>query len=318
MSSPDTAPGSGSTRWERYWFTPVPPHVFALLRILLAAVALLSLAGQTPVDTFWALDGLSPVPSNPNGPRAWLLARGLGAAAGWVFFGYSVVATVAMLVGFRSDAAVLATFLGLWLQTFWNRFPLSSAHQVALSLLFCLIWTETGRVWSLDARRRSSANPSAPPRLPIWPLRLVRAQVAIVYFSSALWKLLYPAWRDGTAVYWALNINVFHRFPWPLPVQFEPLLAILTWGTLLFEFFFPLLVWFRATRGPTLLVGIGLHLGLWMTLEIGPFSWVMMASYVAFLDPDRVAGLRWPTIQSSLVTALTKASKSLRSEPKLR
>jgi len=287
-----------SGRWEAYWFELVPPHVFALLRILFAAVALLSLAGLTPVEMFWSLDGLSPLPSNPSGPRAWLMARGLSAAAGWAFFGYSAVAASAMLVGLRSDAAVLCTFLGLSLQTYWNRLPLSSAHQVELVVLFCLIWTETGRVWSLDARRHTRDGAQDATGLPIWPLRLIRAQVALIYLSSALWKLSYPAWRDGTAVYWALNLNGFHRFPWPIPVALEPLLPFFTWGTLLFELLFPVLVWFRATRGPVLVMGLGLHLGLWLTLEIGPFSWVMIASYVAFLDPRRVARLSVTTPSS--------------------
>ncbi len=139
--------------------------------------------------------------------------------------------------------------------------------------------------------------------MPIWPLRLIRCQVSLIYLSSALWKLLYPIWRDGSAVYWALNLNAFHRFPWQLPVAAEPLVVLLTWGTLLFELFFPLLVWFRVTRTPTLLAGLGLHLGLWLTLEIGPFSLVMMASYIAFLDPSRVARIRWLRRQRAVLAA---------------
>lgn len=39
----------------------------------------------------------------------------------------------------------------------------------------------------------------------------------------------------------------------------------------------------RRNRAP--LAGIGLHLGLLITMEIGPFSLVMIASDLAFLDP---------------------------------
>jgi len=275
-------------RWEAYWFIEVPPHSVAALRIVFGAMALVSVAGLTPIDAFWSLDGLSPLPSNPNGPRSWLIDHGLAVWAGRAYFAYSAAAAAAMLVGYRSDLAVLATFLGLSLQTHWNRLPLSSAHQVVLVVLFCLIWTETGRVWSLDARRRSPPD-QGNEGVAIWPLRLIRYQVALIYFSTALWKLLHPAWRDGSAVYWALNLNTFHRFPWTLPVAAEPIVAVLAWGTLLFELCFPALVWFRRTRTPTLILGLGLHLGLWLTLEIGPFSWVMIASYIAFLDPHRVA-----------------------------
>lgn len=290
-SGPAGARTSWLQRWERYWFAEVPPHSVALLRIVFGVMALLGLAGLTPVDTYWSLDGLSPLPS-PGGPRSWIIDHGYAVWTGRAFFVCSALAALAMTVGFRSDLAVLATFLGLGLQLRWNRLPLSSAHQVVLVVLFCLVWTQSGRVWSLDARRRGGGDAAAG-TVPIWPLRLIRCQVSLIYLSSALWKLLYPTWRDGSAVYWALNLNGFHRFPWQLPVAAEPLVVLLTWGTLLFELFFPLLVWFRVTRVPTLLLGLGLHLGLWLTLEIGPFSLVMMASYIAFLDPSRVAQIRW-------------------------
>jgi hypothetical protein len=217
------------------------------------------------------------------------LAHGLGVVAGRLFFAYSALAATAMLLGYRSDLAVLATFLGLWFQTYWNKLPLSSAHQIALVVIFGLLWTETGRAWSVDARRRPRNTWDQVAGVSVWPLRLIRCQVCLVYASSALWKLLYPAWRDGSAVYFAINLNAFHRFPWPLPVAVEPYIPLLTWSTLLFELLFPILVWFRVTRTPTLVAGILLHLGLWITLELGPFSLVIMASYIAFLDPQRVA-----------------------------
>src|SRR6185503_18733280 len=147
------------------------------------------------------------------------------------------------------------SFLGLVAQTHWNSLPLSSAHQVMTVLLFCLIWTETGQVWSLDARGgRTALRP-----LPEWPLWLMRCQVALIYLSSGLYKFAYPGWRDGTAVHWAMNLNAFHRFPWPLPPLLAPMEAFLTWGTLLFELGFWLMVLFRRTRMLALVAGVGLH-----------------------------------------------------------
>ena len=291
MTEPEKRRPTWPERWEAYWFATVPAHAYAALRIALGLTALLSLLGQLPIDMFWSLEGLSPLSSNAAGPRSWLIAQGVADVAGRMFFAYSLVVASAMTLGFRSDLAVLATFLGLWLQTYWNRLPLSSAHQVMLVVLFCLIWAETGRVWSLDARRAGASQYAG--GVPIWPLRLIRWQVSLIYLSSALWKLLYPTWRDGSAVYWALNVNTFHRFPWPLPVAAEPFVVVLTWTTLLFELLFPVLVWFRATRIATLVLGIGLHLGLLIMLELGPFSLVMIACYIAFLDPHQVAESRW-------------------------
>jgi hypothetical protein len=276
----------------------IPPHPYALLRILLGVAGLISLVGLTPVGLFWPLDGLVPVPRQGAGVRSWIAHHGLGTAVGTALFGWLLCAFMAITAGFRSDLAVFLGFVGLVAQAYWNPLPLSSAHQVMTVLLFCLLWAETGRVWSLDARW---LGPALPASQPAWPLRLMQAQVAIVYLSSGLYKLASPVWRDGTAVHWALNLNIFHRMPWPLPAQLAPLEVLLTWGTLAFELSFWLLVLFRRTRPLALVGGIALHAGLFATLELGPFSVVMVASYVCYLDPDRVARLLRPASGPSQV-----------------
>jgi len=275
--------------WIAAWSMDSPPHQFALLRIVLGATGLLGMAGLTPVDMFWPLNGLAPIPS-PGGPRDFLDAHGLGTVTGWLLFSALTAVFAAMTIGYRSNAAVLASFVGLVGQMHWNRLPLSSAHQVLVVLLFCLVWADSSRVWSVDAWLTRSVN-APPARVPSWPLLLMRGQVALIYFSSGLWKISYPMWRDGSAVHWALSLNIFHRLPWPVPVSWSPVVAAITWSTVLFEIFFPLLVLFRATRGPTLVGGILLHLGLLVMLELGPFSYLMMASYLAFVDPDRIPDL---------------------------
>lgn len=266
----------------------IPPHSYALLRIILGVIGLMSMAGLTPVEMYWPLDGLSPL-SSETGIRAWVAERGLGTLAGNALFVGLLVSFSAMIVGYRSDAAVFLSFIGLVAETHWNNLPLSSAHQVMTVLLFCLLWASTGIVWSLDAR---GTVVHSVPSQPAWPLWLMRCQIAIVYLSSGLYKFAYPTWRDGTAVHWALNLNAFHRFPWPLPVQLAPFEAFLTWGTLLFELGFWLAVLFRRTRPWALVAGIGLHAGLLATLELGPFSFLMVASYICYLDPSWASRLR--------------------------
>ena len=273
----------------RAWFTAeIPPYSYALLRIVLGVVGLVSLLGLTPIALYWPLDGLNPIPGEGLGVRSWIAQRGLGAAVGNSLFVWLLCSLSAMTIGFYSDVAVLLSFAGLVAQSHWNGLPLSSAHQVMTVLLFCLIWAETGQVWSLDASRGGEQGVRS---TPAWPLWLMRCQVALIYLSSGLYKFAYPMWRDGTAVHWALNLNSFHRFPWPLPAQLAPLEALMTWGTLFFELSFAILVFFRRTRPIALLGGIALHAGLFAALELGPFSLLMVASYACYLDPARTATL---------------------------
>src|SRR5207244_3229970 len=78
-------------------------------------------------------------------------------------------------------------------------------------------WADSGRVWSLDAYFKRSGN--AAERVAAWPLMLMRCQIGLIYASTALYKLAFPVWRDGSAVHWALSLNTFHRFPWTIPAS---------------------------------------------------------------------------------------------------
>ena len=59
----------------------IPPHSYALLRIVLGVVGVISLIGLTPVGMYWPLDGLAPLPGEGSDVRAWIAARGLDTLA---------------------------------------------------------------------------------------------------------------------------------------------------------------------------------------------------------------------------------------------
>ncbi len=199
-----------------------------------------------------------------------------------------------MTVGFRSREAVLLAFVGSTLHASWNPLPLSAAFQVLRSVLFCLIWADTGRVWSLDAR--GGAASLRPPISPsVVPLRLICVQIALVYLATGLWKLGSPEWQDGTALYYVLATNGFARLPALPGLHFTTLLTLMTHLVLVWELGFAFMVVVPWARALALYLGVALHLGMWLAMDLGPFPWVMLASYVAFIPPPRlVIGLeRW-------------------------
>ena len=120
-----------------------------------------------------------------------------------------------------------------------------------------------------------------------WPLRFLQLEVAIGYVLSGWAKLQGKTWHDGTAVGLALRIEDLQRFAAP-DWLFEQriLLNLLTWGTLAFEVSFLMLVWSRRLRPWVLGVGVLIHLGIDIFLDIGFFSYAMLLAYVAFLPPD--------------------------------
>ena len=62
---------------------------------------------------------------------------------------------------------------------------------------------------------------------------------------------------------------------------------VFTWGTLAVEGAIPLLVWNRRTRPWVLAAGAALHLSIDLTLRTGFFTWIVLASYVSFVPPER-------------------------------
>src|SRR5688572_21207090 len=278
------------SRWDRFWFEPVPSHVYALLRIGFGILGCATLLGLSNLPVFWDLDGLVPDAVGGGGLKTFVRDAGFAGAAGRILFVLYFVALASMTVGFQSEVSVVVAFGMSFLHLSWNPLPLSGADDVTRGVLFCLIWADCGSVWSVDAwrRRRRGEPDTAPPVGAIAPLRLIRFQVALIYLNSGLWKLLSPAWRDGSALYYVLNSNVFHRFPQGLPESLNALATIGTYGTMLWEIAFPFLLMSRPTRRLALGAGVVIHLGIIATIEIGLFSFVMLVSYIAFVDPSKV------------------------------
>jgi hypothetical protein len=139
----------------------------------------------------------------------------------------------------------------------------------------------------VDAWRRPRAALDEKNLQPIWPLRLLQYQVAIMYLSAALWKMGNPDWRGGLALHYVLNTVIYQRMPGAVPAGWFGATVALTYLTLAWELAFPFLIWFRRTRALMLLSGVFLHLGMLVSMEVGAFTPTVLVAYVAFLDPWR-------------------------------
>ena len=293
MSSdePDDTTAGGSTRWTSFWFQEIPPHVYALLRIGLGGVGLVGLLGMADLPAFWWPYGLELVP--PEGFKAVSVELGLGRVVGTLLYAGSIIASLAMVIGYRASVAVPLVFVAGLLHTSWNNLPLGGAAQAHRAFVFCLMWIDTGEVWSLDSwllrREASRPGPTPRPTQPIWPLRLVRFQMALIYLNSGFWKLTTVWWRDGSALYYVMNGNEFPRFDLMIPPRLDWIWTVGSYLTLGWELAFGVLLLHPWSRRAALGFGVLVHLTMWLLLELGTFSFVMLAGYLAFLDPSWVS-----------------------------
>jgi hypothetical protein len=145
---------------------------------------------------------------------------------------------------------------------------------------------------SIDAwLRHRRAGTSGPDYTRAWPVRVLQIQLAVIYLTTGLAKLLGDCkldddglllagtWWEGSSIHFVLNYVIMSRWSFaqfPLPLW---LTAIMSYTSLFFEIFFLLLVLNRRLRPWVLVFGLCFHIGIWLTVEVGWFSFYTMAFY---------------------------------------
>lgn len=157
-------------------------------------------------------------------------------------------------------------------------FPSTSAQYKVCILVFLLLATAPGyfKDKSTGTLRVSAA-----------PLRVLQTVLIIIYFAAGWTK----AFGEGAWLTHAdtlkLTMQGFHRTDlaaWALRQFPDWLWTVLQGGTVLFELGAPLWFVLRVTRPWALLAGIGLHLGIALTMQnVWPFSLQMIAFYPLFI-----------------------------------
>lgn len=276
--------------WQGWWFGPADPRRLAALRIgwgLLCLWAYLPMWGE--VDALLGDPGIYPMDARNQDYEPYRL--GIYANPLWELRDPALVRG-AFAVGLLAMAAVVlglggrAVYALAWLSvvSMLNRTAVwTDGSDVLLRTFgFYMLFMPLNRTWSLDARLRAPAGP-APSS---WPLRLFQLQVCVVYVRTGLVKAFQDQWQEGRSVYHALSTSYFWRFPMD-PVLDSPvvqaLAVVATYGTLVFEVGFPIVVLSRRLRPWWLLAGLCLHVGIAAFLGLGAFSEAMLWTYLAFV-----------------------------------
>ncbi len=176
-----------------------------------------------------------------------------------------------------------------------------------LLLLLCSSCDEALSLKRVLRKRRGVSIPDDGYLGPIRPLtaqRLIQVQVSLVYFYAALHKM--NGWfLSGKGLVDFLSVDLLQGFSGDLlrAVLTEPTLdslvgvtsdpGVMRWIaylTVSAELFLACGLWFRRTRPFAIAIGIGLHASIALFLKSATFSLAMIASYLLFLEPTRVAG----------------------------
>ena len=118
----------------------------------------------------------------------------------------------------------------------------------------------------------------------VWPLRLAQINFIFIYFSAGVAKLFDPVWLDGSALELTLA-HPFLAYPTASWMELSPLfLAGLTYLTTVWQLAFPLALFSRPLRVFFVLSALIFHVFIAITMRVGWFSEIMIASSLLFWD----------------------------------
>jgi hypothetical protein len=278
----------GRGRIRAFWGNPVDVRPLALMRITFGLVLLMATLDIAPVlFDLLSEDGVLPRSAlfgvarldrfsvmDLAGPR-WVSALMLALA---------VLAVLSFTVGFHTRAATIACFVFVTGIHERNLAVFDGADNVIRVVLFWLMFTPAGAHYSVDAVLKSARGEPRARTADPFAVRLLQIQFSWIYFASVLAKLSGTAWPRGTALHYALSLE--HLFTRPLGLMLSRVPHLSTIGTyftlgvegaFLFLVFSPFLQPFA--KALALLLGAGLHLGIALTMNVGSFSYLMIACY---------------------------------------
>ncbi|MCX4240613.1 HTTM domain-containing protein [Paraliomyxa miuraensis] len=239
--------------------------------------------------------------------RHWLvpLLGGRTASTAWTLVGSGLLLATLVVLGLGGRLVILATLQVYYALTTASPVLTGGYDTMITNALWLLLLARSTATLSADCWIRTRRLRSDE-LVPAWPRYLVILQLVVIYTTTGLHKLS-PTWTPGgdcSALYWVFQEPTWRRFDMSWTASAFPLMQLMTAVTWWWEVLAPLLLlvyWARATaeRGGWLrrvlnrhdlrkvwaTIGVGLHLGILVSINVGPFSLISLAFYLCLIPP---------------------------------
>jgi hypothetical protein len=305
-------------QWNHFWFESDGVQQAQLFRFVFGLTLFLLYLARTPdLTLFYSDSGIMKMrffPELLEMPfRYTVLDHFTGTSALWGFHITFLVSLLSMAVGFFPRISALLAF-GLHL-SFLRRnlgivYGVDSLATYFLGYL-CLVpyglkrpflfsfRSQLTQVFSFfriqpKAARKSSGEKSdsrswsylRTTTVGSAAFRLAQIQVCIIYAYSGFHKLRGAEWWQGNAIWDVLANFQIARMDFSWASAFPSVLVAATYITILWEFYFPVLIWVGKCRRTILVLGVMIHLGIGFTMNIPFFGALMICTYTLFLTQD--------------------------------
>ncbi len=166
--------------------------------------------------------------------------------------------------------------------------------------LIFLLFTSSGRFFSLDARRKNKILPLKEWKVSALPIRFIQVQICLVYLISSWNRLDSPEWKEGYALVLALNHGVFTRLNYGDFFNLQKLFSGISVITFYIEWIASGLILYGRYAKYLALILISLHLTLELTTTIQYWQHVMILTLLFFLPDKWILSALKPFIKTKI------------------
>jgi len=305
--------GGAWSRWVAFTGEVERASVMAAFRIAVGALTLATLVHSAlgdVVSTLWIDAGYGGAVALGEGPWLVALFGGPTPAVVWTVFAVACAASILVCVGAGGRVPAMVAAHTSWALTRINGSAGGGYDLLITNALFLIFVSGANRTASVDCRVRTGRWTSDD-LVPAWPRRLLILQLLVMYAATGLQKGS-PVWNPlggYTALYYVLQDPNWRRFDLSWVGGYMPIVRVATAVTWHFELGAPFLfLWYWADRTRArggwlrraltrfdlrkvfVAIGVGLHLGVFVALDVGPFSPLSLAYYLALFSPDEWRG----------------------------
>ncbi len=282
--------------WDRFWFSPVSARSLGWMRVSLGLMLVWWWAWLgTDLELLFWREGVADQVLMDHKRTPWALGwlDGLSLGELRAVWGAGLALMIAYTLGIATPVVRWLVVLAMVSMYHADPWAWNGGDRLIRIWTVILAVTPCGAAVSVDAWWRVRRGLQVPEWVSGHGHRLVQIQLALMYTWTGIAKLGDPLWRDGSAIYWSVLDGSFNR----MPDLLDPILrsglgpwlsVLLVTFTLVFEVgFAPLVAWSR-TRNATLVAGVVLHMGIFLTMSVGMFQPASLWGYQAFIGrrPD--------------------------------
>lgn len=278
---------------QQWFFKPSSPRVFTFFRTAVALFCMIQIIKLYPdLLNIFGQYGFNradvvAVTQAPFMPRiTWVsdvLAHwGIGEVQ--VIYGLFVLYLLLLLglaLGYAPRLfAALSLFCHLLFFGSGKMFMYGVDYFTTSALFYCLILPST-QAFSLRSFRFSKQL--SPTAYSTFFKRILQVHLCLVYFFGGFSKMLGVHWWTGEGIWRSVSLPGFNNIDTTWLAEFPLMLVVMGWIILMTETFYFLLVYFKKTRAITLLIIMGMHVGIGVSMGLYQFATIMiLLNFTAF------------------------------------